>query len=87
MHRQLIEMTENMKIFHKQAAALLDDLQPSINKNYLEYAPRFTPMSLALSESPDHVSEKTSLALPVEITIDLMLQNDCFNEEGKFFCL
>ena len=75
-------MTIYMKTFHEQAANSLKNLLPKIDKNYYDYAPRFNPMSLAKPESPKLVSTETSLALPVEITIDLMLKNDCFNEEG-----
>ena len=68
-------------MFHKQALCKLGELKPKIEENNRIYAPRFR-----LQKIGDYAakSEKRQVAKPVEILVEKLLQQKCFEEEGSF---
>ena len=69
-------------MFHKQALCKLGELKPKIEENNRIYAPRFR-----LQKIGDYAakSEKRQVAKPVEILVEKLLQQKCFEEEGIVF--
>ena len=69
-------------MFHKQALCKLAELKPKIEENRRIHAPRFK-----LDKIGDFTTkgERRQVAKPVEILIDKLLQQRCFEEEGIFF--
>ena len=67
-------------MFHKQALCKLAELKPKIEENRRIHAPRFK-----LEKIGDFAAkgEKRQVAKPVEILIDKLLEQKCFEEEGN----
>ena len=82
LNTTLVDLVNRLEMFHKQALCKLAELKPKIEENRRIHAPRFK-----LDKIGDFTTkgERRQVAKPVEILIDKLLQQRCFEEEGIFF--
>jgi len=72
-------LVNNMHMFHKEAAAALEELVPQLDEELKQFQPQFRLHSVS-----ENCSEKQPVAKPVEVLVDMLLANEGLDEQGIF---
>ena len=78
LNNTFVHLVNALEVFHKQALNELEQLKPRIEQNARGYSPKFKLNRIGDNNKED----KRQIAKPVEILIDKLLQQNCFDEEG-----